>query len=113
VGAGKRSLVIVLTDVLEESAARPLLAAVPVLIKHHAVVVASVTDPELTRILTEPPGDVQQAYETAAAVDVLTARQRVTERLRFTGATVVDAKPGQLAVGCVAAYLAAKSRARL
>jgi uncharacterized protein (DUF58 family) len=43
----KRALVVVLCDLLEEAAARPLVAAVPVLTRRHAVFVASPTDPAL------------------------------------------------------------------
>ena len=46
VGGGKRALVVVLTDLLDEAAARALVDAVPVLTRRHAVLVASARDPE-------------------------------------------------------------------
>ena len=55
VGGGKRGLVIVFTDLVDEAAARSLLAAVPVLARRHAVVVASVTDPDLDDAMVREP----------------------------------------------------------
>ena len=113
VGGGKRSLVLVLTDLLEESAARPLMEAVPVLTRRHHVVVASVRDPDFERIVTAPPGQVLDVLAAAVAVDALEARSRVTAGLRRAGAEVLEAPPDALAAGCVSAYLRAKARARL
>ena len=49
VGGRKRAFVLVLTDLLEEAAARPLVDAMPVLTRRHAVVVASPADPPSRR----------------------------------------------------------------
>ncbi len=113
VESAKRSLVVVFTDVLEEAAAGPLVEAIPVLARRHAVVVASVADPDLEAMLTNPPEDPLQVYAQAAALDVLGARARVAARLRHSGATVVEQPPDRLAAACVRAYLSAKARARL
>ena len=51
----KRALVIVFTDLLEETATRPLLEALPVLARKHAVSVVTVLDPELSAPLRTPP----------------------------------------------------------
>ncbi|MFN0090569.1 MAG: DUF58 domain-containing protein, partial [Acidimicrobiales bacterium] len=113
VGAGKRSLVIVFTDLFDEAAARSLLAAAPVLLRRHAVAVASVADPGLAALTAEPPATLSGAYAMAAAADLLAARERVAEQLRRRGATVVEAPPESLGAASVAAYLRQKSRGRL
>ena len=113
VGGSKRSLVLVLTDLLEESAAKPLVAAAPVLSRRHAVVVAGSTDPDLAALLDTPAGTVADAYAASVAVDVLAARRRAARRLEATGAAVLEAPPDELAAACVRAYLRLKSRARL
>ena len=113
VGGSKRSLVLVLTDLLEESAAKPLVAAAPVLARRHAVVVAGSTDPDLEALLTTAPSSPFDAYAAAAAVDVLDARRRATARLESTGVSVLEAAPESLATACVRAYLQLKARARL
>jgi uncharacterized protein (DUF58 family) len=109
----KRAFVLVLTDLLEESAAQPLVEALPVLARRHAVSVAGSADPDLdAAVRNEPhvPGDV---YRAAVALDVLAARARAAARLRHAGATVVEAAPATLAGACVRTYLRAKWLARL
>jgi uncharacterized protein (DUF58 family) len=113
VGSSKRSLVIVLTDLLDEAAARSLLDAMPVVARRHAVVVASCADPDLDQIVTTPPNDALDVYAAAAALDVLDERSLVTARLRAAGAEVVEAAPAALGAACVQVYLRAKARARL
>lgn len=113
VGGAKRALVLVLTDLLDEAAARSLVGAVPVLARRHAVVVASVTDPDLAAAVVTPPGSLRGAYAAAVALDLLDGRERVAATLRGHGATVVEAPPARLGEACVAAYVRLKERARL
>ena len=113
VGEAKRAFVLVLTDLLEESAARPLVEAVPILARRHAVVVASAADVDLAETLATEPRTPRDVYAASVALDVLAARRRVTRQLRHAGADVVEAAPDRLAAACVGAYLRAKALARL
>ncbi|HEX6312949.1 MAG TPA: DUF58 domain-containing protein [Acidimicrobiia bacterium] len=114
VSTGKRAFVLVLTDLLEEAAAQPLVDAMPVLARRHAVVVASVADPDLDHAVHTPPARPADVYTAVVALDVLGARARVAAQLRRSGAQdVIEAPPGHLAAACVGAYLRAKARARL
>jgi uncharacterized protein (DUF58 family) len=111
VAGGKRSLLLVLTDVIDESAARPLLRAVPVVTRRHAVICASATDPDLAEAVAGEPENETDVYRAAAAVEVLDARDRVMRRLAAAGAQPLESPPSGLAVACVRAYLRAKTRA--
>jgi uncharacterized protein (DUF58 family) len=111
-GGAKRALVLVLCDVLEEAAARPLAEAVPALARRHAVVVAAPADPRLDA-LAQSAGDRLAAARAVVAGDVLAARARAAARIRAGGATFLEAPPERLPAACVAAYLRAKARARL
>jgi uncharacterized protein (DUF58 family) len=113
VSGAKRSLVLVMTDLLEEAAARPLIEAVPVLSRRHLVIVASAADPDLDAMITTPPTSERDVYAAAIALDVMNARRRVAIQLRRSGAEVVEAAPKRLGAACVGAYIAAKARARL
>ncbi len=110
---GKRSLILVFTDLVDESAARSLVASVPVLTRRHAVIVASVRDPDLDSALRRAPTSPLDVYASAVAIDVLDARQRVVTRLEHAGARVVEAPAAALGEACVRAYLRLKARARL
>jgi uncharacterized protein (DUF58 family) len=109
----KRSFVLVLTDLLEPSAAQPLVEAVPVLTRRHEVVVASVLDEDLDRAIRTPPARELDVYAAAAAVGVLDARAEATALVRRAGAGVIESPPAGLGAACVRAYLRAKARARL
>ena len=113
IGGAKRALVLVFTDLLDEAAARSLINAVPVLSRRHALVVASVRDPDLDAAMRQPPQRPRDVYASAVALDVLDAKRRVAVRLRHAGAQVVEAPPAALGEACVRAYLRLKSRARL
>jgi uncharacterized protein (DUF58 family) len=108
----KRAFVLVLTDLLEESAARPLVDALPIAAARHAVTVAGAADPDLEALVREPPVDPVDVYRAAAALDVLDARAIVAAKLRRAGADVVEAPPSALSAACVRAYLRAKWTAR-
>ena len=84
VGSGKRAFVLVLSDLIEEAAARPLLSALPALTRRHAVVVASVRDREIKEFVATAPAGEREALVQVAALDVLAARDRVAARLRGT-----------------------------
>jgi len=113
VEGGKRSLIVLFTDLLEESAARPLVDAMPVLARRHAVIVATATDPDLEAVLRADPRVPRDVYASAVALDVLAARRRAVRRLEAAGARVIEAPAGALGAGCARAYLGAKAAARL
>ena len=101
------------TDLVDEAAARSLVAAVPVLARRHAVVVASVRDPDLDAAMVRDPATTRDVYASAVALDVLDARTRVAARLRRTGRRRARGAAGALGEACVRAYLRLKARARL
>jgi uncharacterized protein (DUF58 family) len=109
----KRAFVLILTDLLDESAARPLADAMPILARHHAVAVASVVDPAVEAALLLPEETVAGVLRQSVAVDVIEARERVTALLSGLAVKVIEAPPERLSAACVGAYLTAKSRARL
>lgn len=113
VGAAKRSLVIVFTDLLDDAAAAPLLHALPVLVRRHVVLVAGVVDPDLVAAVSSPPASRRAALIGSVAGDLLREREDVRRRLQAGGAEVVDAPADGLPSACVAAYLRLKSTARL
>ena len=108
VGESKRAFVLVLTDLLEEAAARPLLEAIPMLARRHAVVVASATDVDLEGLVTpSPSGGTSTGPRSPSTCSA--ARAREVARLPRAGATSSRRRPTPCAGACVGAYLRAKS----
>lgn len=115
-GTTKRSLVLIFTDLVEEAAARPLVEAVPVLARRHAVVVASAAYPDLVELadLPEPAeAPITDIYAARVARDLLAGRAQVAAQLQRAGAVVVEAPADRLGATCVTAYLNLKAQARL
>lgn len=113
VGTAKRSLVVVFTDVLDAAAARPLIDAVPVLARRHALVVAGVADADLLAAVTAVPATARDLLEVSVARDLMAERAAVATQLSGLGASVVDAPVERFPSACVAAYLRLKAAARI
>ncbi len=113
VAGGKRALVLVLSDLFDVAAARAMVDAVPVLARRHAVLVATVTDPDLEQLVHAAPAEPADVYATAVALELLDSRAEAALLLRRAGARVVEASPDAFAAACVRAYLTAKATLRL
>jgi uncharacterized protein (DUF58 family) len=109
---GKRSLVIVLTDLLDEHAARVLTDSIPVLTRRHAVAVATVSDPGLGSLVTDEPRSRLDVSRMAVALELERGRREAVARLKRGGATVIESPPESFPARCVRGYLLAKARAR-
>jgi len=109
----KRALLALFTDVMDGTAARPLIEAVPVLLRRHAVLIATCRDPDVVATAEASPGRIFDVYRSAVALEVLESRRRALAVLRALGAVVVDAEPEQFGAACVAGYVRLKQRARL
>ncbi|MCX6402239.1 MAG: DUF58 domain-containing protein [Propionibacteriales bacterium] len=114
-GFGRQRALVVLLTALEPSAiADGLLPVLPVLTRHHRVVVASVRDPELNRLAT--PSDAATAddvYGAAAAEHELERRARMRDVLARLGVDVVDADAAQLPPALADHYLHLKAQGLL
>jgi uncharacterized protein (DUF58 family) len=109
----RRSLLVLFTELAEESAMESLFAAIPVLLPHHLLMVGSVIDPEVLALRDAAPGSYDSAYLGAAAAASLEARERTARRLRAMGVMVEDREPTRLAGAVADRYLRVKSAGRL
>lgn len=109
----RRTMLVILTDLVEVSVNEWLVPALPLIVRDHLVVVAGVGDPDVSRWASAAVEDASGAYRQAAAVTALAQRQRVAARLRGLGATVVDVQPGRLASTLADTYLQIKATGKL
>ena len=109
----RRSLIVLFTDLVEQAVGESLLPALPLLVRHHIVLVAAVRDPDVAGWARAVPADASDAYRSAAAAMAMAERDRATARLRGLGAVVIDALPGQLAPQLADTYLDLKAGGRL
>jgi len=109
----RRALYVVFTELASAALDEGLLPALPVLVRHHVVLVASVRDPDVLAWAQDAAPDPDAAYRRAAAVTALAERDRSAALLRSRGAIVVDLPPDDLAMGVAEAYLRVKATGRL
>lgn len=109
----RRSMLVLITELTDESAMEPLLDALPILLRRHLVTVAAVSDPAVLAAALAIPENSEEVYVKAAAARALSARDRVAHRLRAMGAVVVDQPPGRVAGALADSYLRAKTFGRL
>jgi uncharacterized protein (DUF58 family) len=109
----RRTMIVVLTDLVAPAVEEWLVPALPLILREHVVVVAGVADPDVVRWSAATTDDAQQAFRRAAAVSALDERRHTVARLRSLGASVVDARPGELAPALADTYLRVKATGRL
>ena len=111
----RRSMLVLLTDLLEQAIEESLVPALPLITRTHLVVVGGVRDPavEAWAGVAQDDDDARPRVPSGGRGAALDDRRRTVARLRSLGATVVDAEPARLAAELADAYLYAKSRGRL
>lgn len=107
----RRALVCVVTDVVDEAAARALAQGLAGLRGRHLVAVLAIGDPRLARLALPHPG-VSEVLAPAAA-RLLEHRKRALKAIEAAGAVVVDAPAARAAALAVDTYLALKGSGRL
>jgi len=110
----KRALIVLITDVLEQRAARALLAHLTRgASRHLAVVVALRNEALLAATALSPASGVESVYESAAAAELLAERATALQRMRDAGVVVLDVAPDAMAAAVVSEYLELKARGAL
>ncbi|MBE9103364.1 DUF58 domain-containing protein [Vacuolonema iberomarrocanum] len=107
----RRALVVMLTDVVDETASAELLAALQRLRPRYLPFCVTLRDPQVDAIAhapTEP--DISAAYPRAVALDLLAQRQVALAKLKQRGVLVLDAPANQITDQLVERYLRVKAR---
>jgi uncharacterized protein (DUF58 family) len=109
----RRALLLVFSDLLDESQALPLAAELPKLRGKHLPVCVTMSDPEATRLAEAPVTTSAQVYERAAAADLLAERAIVKAQLTRAGVPVLESAAADLALVTVNRYLEIKRQRTL
>ncbi|HJK98574.1 MAG TPA: DUF58 domain-containing protein [Polyangiaceae bacterium LLY-WYZ-14_1] len=106
----RRSLLVLLSDLLDESQVDALSRQAATLRRRHLMVCALLEDEVAARLASAPVRDEREVYRRAAAADLLDERRLLTHRLRRAGVSLVEAPGARLAVAAVERYLEIKAR---
>jgi uncharacterized protein (DUF58 family) len=110
---GRRSMVVMLTDVQDPEASRELVAHALRLAARHLVLVVAMSDPAVLIARDAPVTTSSRAYEWAAAEEFVASRRESFELLRRGGVLGLDVVAGSLSPALVERYLELKERALL
>jgi uncharacterized protein (DUF58 family) len=110
---GRRSMIVVLTDVQDPQASRELMAHCLRLAARHLVLVVAMSDPAMVGARDAPMTTSSRAYEWAAAEEFMASRRESFELLRRGGVLGLDVVAGRLSPALVERYMELKERALL
>jgi uncharacterized protein (DUF58 family) len=101
----RRSLVVMLTDVLDVAGSAGLMHNLVRAMAKHLVLCVVLDEPRLAQMAEALPHDVAGTYTKAAAVQVQMQRQLALEHMRSQGILVLATDPAHFSVHLVRRYL--------
>jgi uncharacterized protein (DUF58 family) len=109
----RRALLVMFSDLLDETHARPLVEHAAILRRKHLPVCVTMEDRVAVELAEAKATHPDHVYRRAAAADVLAEREAVKAHLAKSAVGLVEAPPGELAVATVNRYLEIKARRQL
>jgi uncharacterized protein (DUF58 family) len=113
VNCRRRSLVVILTDLVDEEASAELLAYTRQLIPHHLPLIVTIGDSDLRALVGEVPATVEEVYRQSVAEQLLRQREAALRRITRAGGLALDVPVGNLSIELVNKYLDVKERGAL
>ena len=109
----KRALTVLFTDVVDRTASDALVAHTATLRPRHLPLAVTLRDPALEALATATPASARQAFERAAAEELLNAREAALAEMRSRGVMVLDVAPASASAAVVERYHQLKRRGML
>jgi uncharacterized protein (DUF58 family) len=109
----KRSLICLMTDVVDAQASGVMIAYMARFARYHLPLAVTLADRDLHALANRPLERRADPYSRAAAQDVLTAREEALNAMRRQGIGVIDAFPPQLTPELINRYTQIKATRRL
>ncbi len=109
----RRALVVLLTEVIDETASAELLVAMTRLKPRHLPFCVTLRDPQIDRKAHTPTTDIPTTYARAVALDLLSQRELALAKLKQQGVLVLDAPANLISNQLVDRYLQLKARNQL
>ena len=109
----RRSLVVILTDLVDRDASAELLAHTSQLIPQHLPLIITIGDTDLRELVRSEPVNSTDVYRQAVAEEILRQREEALTRIRHAGGLALDVPAGRLSLELVNKYLEVKERGLL
>lgn len=109
----KRSLICLMTDVIDKLASDVMIAYMARFARRHLPLLVTLKNTELEDLVDLSLGETRNLYNKAVAIDFVTARKEALAVMRRYGVGVLDVAPGSLTPELINRYLLIKSTRRL
>jgi uncharacterized protein (DUF58 family) len=109
----KRSLVVILTDLVDRDASAELLAYTAALLPRHLPLIVTIGDNDLRALVAQFPEGAPDVYRQSVAEELLQQREEALGRITDLGGLALDTPAGQLSLQLVNKYLEVKERGLL
>lgn len=106
----KRSLIVIITDVIDRAASAMLLAHTARFARRHISLCVTLRNLEVQRLAAQTPAGAVDCYSKAVALESDLRRRQALERMRRDGVDVLDVEPRNLTPAVLTRYLTLKRR---
>lgn len=106
----KRALTVLFTDVIDRTASDAMVAQAATLRPRHLPLAVTLRDPALEAMAVARPADTGEAFQRAAAEELLGAREAALADMRARGVMVLDVLPAAAGSAVVERYYQLKRR---
>lgn len=104
----KRSLIVLLTDLIDPDSSARLIAHILPLVRKHLVLCVALSDYEWLDLIDRVPQDAREVYQQSVAISMIEDRKMALAKLSSYGVLTLDATPKDLSVAVVNRYLKLK-----
>lgn len=109
----RRSLVVVLTDLVDEEGSRELLTSLKLLRPRHLPLVVTIADRDLKAVVRESPENEREMFTQSVAEEIMYLREAALRLVESQGGLALDVTAAVLAPKLLETYLRVKERGML
>jgi uncharacterized protein (DUF58 family) len=109
----RRSLVVVLTDLVDEEGSRELLSSLKLLRPRHLPLVVTIADRDLKAVVRESPKNENEMFTQSVAEEIMHLREAALRLVESQGGLALDVTTAVLAPRLLETYLRVKERGML
>ena len=109
----RRSLVVILTDLVDEEGSRELLSSLKLLRPRHLPLVVTIADRDLKAVVREPPETETELFTQSVAEEIMYQREAALRLVESQGGLALDVTAAALVPKLLETYLRVKERGLL
>jgi len=109
----RRSLVVLLTDLVDEEGSKELLASLRLLRPRHLPLVVTIADRDLKAVVSNVPETARDLFTQSVAEEIMHLREAALRRVESQGGLALDVTAAALAPSLLEKYLQVKERGLL